>query len=555
MNFINGVKMDRKLLGKKIVKKIFLTLSVIILLSEIAKGGPKNSERPNIVFLIMDDMTKDLFNCLPEGKGKNYTPNIDLLANEGTILMNQHCASPVCTPSRFTCLTGNYASRSSHKAFLRDTKKFGQSVVEFNTFIKEDDQTVAKYLLNSGYRTGFVGKSHVVEDDKWVLLPYNSDINDAKVKGVLENNKKIVQEKMKSIGFEYAENIYYNNPEFCGPKDLSIHNMDWITEAAGNFLDNKDTRPFFLYFATTLPHYPSEPDRAWNADRHFTSNGLIENVPSVQPSKETFVKRLVDAGFEPNDRNCNLLWLDDAVGVVLKKLKDSGKLDNTIIFFFNDNGQGAKGTLYQGGIHNPSIVWKKGGFKSGRISNAKVSNTDFAPTILELAGVKYSSNAFDGKSFLPILNGNKSEIHESMYFEMGFTRAVIKGNYKYLALRYPDYAMKWSSDEKLKMLKDINEKRRSRNQPIANPEEDPTKPFSHITLLPGGNYAEFESTGKFPGYYDKDQLYDLSKDPGELNNLAGDQKYKNVIEDMKAELKKYINNLPGGFPLETSKEK
>ncbi len=534
---------------KELFIRVLITVTSVLIVIEVNYGQQKKTAKPNFVFFILDDMTTDLFNALPQGKGKNYTPNIDRLVKEGTLMMNQYCPSPVCTPSRFSSLTGKYASRSQHKSSKNAIKKYGQSYVEFNSFITKEDQTLPKYLKEAGYRTGFVGKSHVVEDDDYVLLPFDSDPNDAKVKEVLLNNKKITERMVKDIGFDFAKSIYYNNPEFNGPEALSVHNMDWITESALEFLNEKSDKPFYLYFATTLPHYPQEASRSWNANRLATPNGFLDKEPNSQPKKESIPARLKANGFEVNDRNCNLLWLDDAIGEVLKKLKENKKLDNTIIFFFNDNGQGAKGTVYQSGVHNPSIIWKKGGFKTGKINYTKVSNVDFAPTILEMAGTSIPNNVFDGKSFLPALNGNKSEIHTSLYLEMGFTRAIIKGNYKYLALRYPEYALKWTNTEKAKMLKNVNDQRRKRNQPIANPDEDPSKPYSHLTLLPGGNYAEFESTGKMPAYYDLDQLYDLSTDPDEQRNLAKDKKYEQILSEMKIELKKYIDSLPGGFPL------
>ena len=131
---------------------------------------------------------------------------------------------------------------------------------------------------------------------------------------------------------------------------------------------------------------------------------------------------------------------------------------------------------------------------------------------------------------------------------MGFTRAVIKGKWKYLALRYPQFALDWTYEKRKKILDEVNARRRKRDQIIVNP-DDPTKPFSHTMLLPGGGAAEHSSTGKLPGYYDPDQLYNLEDDPGEMKNLAKNPNYRQVLDDIKAELKKYLDDLPGGLPL------
>jgi hypothetical protein len=78
---------------------------------------------------------------------------------------------------------------------------------------------------------------------------------------------------------------------------------------------------------------------------------------------------------------------------------------------------------------------------------------------------------------------------------------------------------------------------------------DPDKAFSHLEVVPGGGHAEHGSYGKLPGYFDPDQLYDLEADPGELNNLAGDPVYGEVLKEMRAELKGYLDILPGKFDL------
>ena len=96
-----------------------------------------------------------------------------------------------------------------------------------------------------------------------------------------------------------------------------------------------------------------------------------------------------------------------------------------------------------------------------------------------------------------------------LYFEMGYTRAVIKGKWKYLALRYPERASSMSIEERTRVLEQFNDKQKEHAKRILT--TDPTAPFSHISLIPGGGGAEAASTGKRPGYYDADQLYDLSQ--------------------------------------------
>jgi len=508
-------------------------------------------EKPNIIFFIADDMERFQFNCLPEGKGKNLTPNIDRLAKEGTVMFGQHVSSAVCTPSRFSCLTGQYASRAQNEGFLKDTKRMdGETVVQWNSFMTPKSNSIAKLLKKQGYTTGFFGKDHVIEAEGWRKLPLDTDPTSPDAVKVLKRNAKLIADAMNKCGFDYAGANYYDNPSYLGPEKLRYHNLDWITEKSLDFMDKAEDQPFFLYYATTVPHGPTNAEQAWDADRRITSEGILDKAPNVQPAKETIGQRLIDAGLaKPGnipENKANVLWIDDALGALMQRLEDEGKLDNTIIFFFSDHGQYAKGSVYEGGVSSPSIVWKKGGFKCGNRNEALVSNIDFAPTIYDMAGGKVEKvKAFDGKSFLPILDGKKEKIHESLYFEMGFSRGVLMDNHKYIALRYPEYAMNWSMKERQKKLDDWN------NFRIANKLkyhfDDASLPFSHLMLIPGGGDAEFPSTKRYKHYYDADQLYDLNKDPKEQDNLYENEAYSAKLKGLKKELKKYLNDLPGIF--------
>ncbi|TKG96967.1 DUF4976 domain-containing protein [Puteibacter caeruleilacunae] len=511
----------------------------------------KKQNKPNIVFFITDDMERYMFNCLPEGKGKNLTPNLDRLTREGTVLMGQHVSSAVCTPSRFSCLTGQYASRAENDGFLKDTKRMdGETVVQWNSWVTPKTNTIAKLLKKQGYTTGFFGKNHVVEAPGWQKLPLETEPTSKDAVKVLKRNAELIAKYMKKCGFDYAGGNYYDNPSYLGPEKLRYHNVDWVTEKGIQFIDKAKNDPFFLYYATTVPHGPTAEEHAWKADRRITSEGILDKAPNVQPSMESIGQRLIDAGLAKEgdipENKANVLWIDDALGALMQKLEKEGKLDNTIIFFFNDHGQYAKGSVYEGGVSSPSVIWKKGGFECGSVHEALVSNIDFAPTIYEMAGGDSEEvNEFDGVSFLPILNGEKDKIHESLYFEMGFSRGVLKDNHKYIALRYPQYAMDWDMKKRQQKLDDWN------NFRIANKLKyhftDPSLPFSHLMLIPGGGDAEFPSTQRYKHYYEADQLYDLNRDPKEQHNVYNNKKYKAKQEELKEELIKYLNNLPGIF--------
>ncbi|MCK4746360.1 MAG: sulfatase-like hydrolase/transferase, partial [Bacteroidales bacterium] len=382
-------------------------------------------------------------------KGKNLTPNMDRLAAEGTLMMNQYVVSPVCTPSRYNCLTGNYASRATNREFLRKTEaEEGQTVIQWNSFITSRDSILPHYLRELGYSTGMVGKNHVIEAKGLHNFPdYNADPLDPENRLKVKENYITVQKAILDNGFDFADGLYHNNPRFIGLQDLAVQNLDWTTEAGLKFIDLNLESPFFLYFATTVPHGPTDADHSWNADPRITAKGLLDEAPDVLPARHTLPERLEEAGLGGRNRE-NILWLDDALGALINRLEEHGILDNTVIIFFNDHGQHAKGTLYQGGVYNPSIIWKSGGFACGAVNDAQVTNVDFAPTILEMAGSVKPGRGFDGVSFKGALEGESIQARESLFFELGYARAVIKGKYKYYAIRYPEYAMDWSPDER-----------------------------------------------------------------------------------------------------------
>ncbi|EDM28713.1 N-acetylgalactosamine 6-sulfatase (GALNS) [Lentisphaera araneosa HTCC2155] len=511
---------------------------------------PGDQDRPNIIFFIADDMLPMHFNCLPEGKGKNYTPNLDRMANEGVVLMEQHVVSPVCTPSRYNCLTGKYASRASNPFFKQVTaSNDNQTVVEFNTHITKKDPSLPKYLQKLGYTTSMSGKNHVVHAHG-LKRPkdFDGSAKDLKNVAILKANHDHVQQAMREAGFDHVGNVYHNNPDFLGLHEVAVQNMDWITQSSVDFLKQKRDNPFFLYLATTIPHAPEEAKRSWNANPLITPLGYLDKELTVQPARNTIPKRLKANGYPVNKDTCNMLWLDDSLGALFKTLEEQGKLDNTIIFFFNDHGQNSKGTLYQGGVHNPSIVWKKGGFKVGQKLDALVSNVDFAPTIVDMAGGDAENKNFDGLSFLPYLNKEKEAPQQRvLYHELGYARAVRVGNWKYLAVRYPAKYDEMTLEERTKALEEWNAERRRKHIEIVT--EDPKAPFSHLTALPGGGHAESRSTGSYPSYYDQDQLYNLELDPKEQKNLAKSPEYQAKLKEMQKVLKEITTELPGDYNL------
>lgn len=511
--------------------KLPVLLRALCVLVPMATMTAAPNPRPNILFIIADDMYIDMCNFTPEGRGRNLTPHLDRLAAEGTVMFGQHIVSPVCTPSRYNCLTGRYASRANNPQFTRQTERAGMTVVTWNPKITPEDVTLPKALHAAGYVTGIAGKQHVVEVKGRQRPAADADPQAPQVKAMLAGNEMAEREALRQIGFDEAGGIYSGNADDLSPAVLRVHNMDWVAQAGVDFLGRHAGKgqPFFLYFAPTLVHSPYPPPRSWNADPRLTPYGVLDAPPQVLPSREDRARRLRENPTTGRHRE-NLLWMDDAIGALLRTLEASGELDRTIVFFFNDNGQDGKGSIYQSAARAPSIVWRKGGFPAGRGCDVRVTNLDFAPTILELAGVTAAPGSFDGRSFRAALEGRTGPMHESLYFELGFTRGVLKGEWKYIALRYPPQPERFALLNNPPHLKGV-----------ALPPGQPA--FGHI----GGNNNEMAALRTQPAYFDRDQLYWLKDDPREQRNLAADPRQAAKLAEMKRELQRHLAPLPGGF--------
>jgi arylsulfatase A-like enzyme len=514
----------------------------LLLLAGVSLFGQQTfaaeTRRPNIIFIIADDMYRDMLNCTPEGKGRNYTPNLDRLAAEGVVMLGQHIVSPICTPSRYNCLTGRYASRAQNAAFTQVTDRAGMSVVVWNTHLNAADLTLPKLLQKADYTTGTVGKHHCIAWPKLAPMSAIENARDAAVAAKLQANGRLMEGALHALGFTEATNIISGNLDERYPQGANVHNLDWLVAGAVDFIDRNQDKPFFLYFASSVAHSPNQPNRSWAADPRDTPYGSLETAPKVLPPRESLPKRVRESGVNGGRLSENVLWLDDAVGALIKRLEWRGIADRTIIFFFNDNGQDAKGSIYQGGAHCPSIIWRKGGFPCGKTSEVRITNLDFAPTILDLAGAELPKDFFDGRSFRAVLEGKTNRLHEALFFELGFTRGVLLDNWKYIALRYPP-----NPETFVDLRKSEGGRGTKRPDPAAPASLNPRPPYGHI----GGNNNEDRPKKTYPAYWDADQLYDLSADPGEQHNLAKHPDYAEKLAALKRALRAHLDQLPGGF--------
>ncbi len=504
-------------------------LPALLASSGLARPAVGAGTRPNVLFIITDDQGRAEFNFLPEGRDeqgnpRNLTPNIDRLATEGVVFLNQYVSSPVCTPSRYSVLTGNYASRSP--TFAKAVRNGEQVNITWNSHIDGETPNIARTLQKAGYFTGAVGKNHVIKlksKSRETEAPADdSDPRRPEVAAYYAAKQREQVEFFKACGFDFAASLYAGNLPGHTCKALEYHNVEWITSGALEFLDEwKQTdKPFFLYMATTLNHGPGPANRKYTGDPLATPAGLLPEPLAVQPPRSSIPERVRKAGLPVEGQACDVLWLDDGIGAVLKRLESLGELDNTIVFYFDDHGvESGKGSLYEGGIRSVSFVWSPCYVKGGRQTEVPVSNIDFAPTIMELCGVPQKErHAVDGKSFLSVLEGKEEEIHDYLFFELGATRAVLKDGWKYLAFRLPPSVP-----------------------------ANPPQPYTHLADRPGGRGSERPAMKFYPNYYDMDQLYNVRTDPFERNNLYRDKEHKDRLQTMRQLLREAVAKVPGTF--------
>ena len=457
--------------------------------------------RPNILFIMADDHAAHALSCY--GSKINQTPNLDRIAKEGMRFLNCFVVNSICTPSRAAILTGKYSHING--------------VTVFNRF-DGSQPTVAKMLQKAGYHTGMIGKWHLFSDptgfDYWNILPGQGR---------------------------------YHNPEFIEMgtrKQIQGYATDIITDLSLDFLKNRPKdKPFFLMCHHKAPH------RAWQPDAKHAH--MFDNVEIREP--DTFnddYRTRSDAAPEATmriDRNLNRLdlkvpapadlkgqqltawnqtvdtqmevdvkgerqtltgqalkkWkyqkfikdylacvasIDDNVGRLLDFLDQNGLSQNTIViytsdqgFFLGDHDWFDKRFMYEESLRMPFLIRYPGRIKPGTVNEGMILNVDFAPTFLEYGGLPIPAD-IQGRSFVPLLNGKRpKDWRTTMYY------------------RYYHY------------------------------------PGDHQVQQ---HYGVRNQRYKLIYFHRIDQweLYDLKKDPHELNNLYSDPKYSSTVQKLKSEM-------------------
>lgn len=434
-------------------KTINIVLISLILISAYAKGEKTGKDtRPNIIFLLTDDQRYNALGCM--GNSEIQTPNIDKLGEKGIIFTQHYNPTAICMGARATIMTGMY----EHKTGCN----FSHGPLHPDKF----ELSYPMLMKKAGYSIGFAGKFgyavksdgnssyHTYEDlpvdkfDWWKGWPGQGEYNTAE-------NKYMA---------EYAEEYPHVS------RALGAAAKDFLKEYG-----HKD-KPFCLSISFKAPHGPVSPDPDF--DHVYEGKDFIEEYNywrnngehlAIQSKQGRQYKKLGDH-WKPEKYDESLAkyyqliyGIDQAVGMILEELEEQGLADNTIILYTTDNGYhcgahgfGGKVLPYEEGSRAPLLVYAPKAKGNGSRSNALTSNTDIAPTILDIAGVDIPSN-MDGKSLIPLLDKPNKEVrdHEILIQAWGenptHCLSVVSDQYKYL---YWFYGNKMEPVEELFYLKE-----------------------------------------------------------------------------------------------------
>ena len=404
--------------------RLIALLSALLLIPAASRAA----EKPNILFILADDLGYGDLGCY--GQQLIATPNIDRLAAEGMRFTQFYAGAPVCAPSRAVLMTGKHVGHVSVRGNAGG--KIGDLSAAGPQTIKRDETTVAEMLKKSGYATALIGK--------WGLGELGSGS---------EPTRRGFDHFFGYLNQHHAHNFY---PSFLIRNDSPLglknevpgegifgvgyaskkveYSPDLFADDAERWIEANKRGPFFLYLALTLPHANNEAGRD-------LKNGA--EVPDLGPYA-------AKDWTEPNKGQAAMVArLDHDVGRILATLKKLGLDNNTLVIFTSDNGphresgndpaffnasgglRGIKRDLYEGGIRVPFLARWPGKIAPGKTSTHVGYFGDVMSTLAEVSSAA-APGGIDSLSFAPALLGQPQKKHDALYWEFhegGTKQAVL----------------------------------------------------------------------------------------------------------------------------------
>jgi len=479
--------------------------------------GMAAQDRPNILFIMSDDHTSQAISAYQSELSKVFkTPNIDRIANGGMRFTNCLVTNSICTPSRATIITGQYSQHNG--------------VYTLNDPLKSEQDNVAITLQANGYQTAVVGKWHLK------AVPTGFDYYN-----VLTGQGRYRNPTLKEMGEWQKEGKPFEQARGIKHKGYST---DVIGDMALDYLKNRDaSKPFFMMCHFKAPHRPWTPAKRF--ENMFDGITIPEpeslyedHSPRSDWATKTFntiekdLKRM-DLGVKSKEDTLvgieRTKWayqiymkrylaccaaVDENVGKLLDYLEEAGLDENTIViytgdqgFFLGEHGWFDKRLMMEETLKMPLLVKYPNQVKAKTVRDELVSNVDFAPTFLDYAGIEVSQD-MDGESMKTILSGKKDRDWRDAFYYRYWMHMADHGIPAHYGIRTDRYKLIFYYGQALGM---------------SGTDRDRIDPFN-------------KDSGPIVSTTPEWELYDLKKDPKEMNNLYGNPKYSKVINKLKNQL-------------------
>lgn len=431
-----------------------------------ATGRPAEAKsRRNVLLLIGDDHGGGDLGCY--GHPLLKTPHLDRLAADGVRFSHAFATTASCSASRSVIYTGLH----NHK-----NGQYGHAHAESHFVQQPFVETIFTLLRANGYRTGLIGKKHVLPEEKY------------------------------RVDFEPKAN----------PRDVAQ-----VAELSGEFFRSSGERPFLLVIGFVDPHrtgngFGNERKHRGEIEVRYDCQGVP--VPHFLPDSPEVRAELAEY-LQAISR------MDQTIGRVLQALEHSGNADETLVLYTSDNGMpfpGAKTNVYDPGIHLPLIVRRPELRRRGLVNQAMISWVDFAPTILDWTGTKAPARySLHGRSFLPVLEVEKP---------VGWDEVYASHTFHEITMYYPMRAVR---TRKTKFIWNI-----AAGLKFPHASDLFASSTWQSVLLRDAEMLGSRSVTKYL-HRDEYELYDLEKDPRELVNRANDPAYAALRKELAAKLKDF----------------
>ena len=384
-----------------------IAIAMFILNSWAAFGAlvsAADPPRPNVLIFYADDLGYG--ELAVQGFTKEIpTPNIDSIARNGVRFTQGYVAATYCSPSRAGLMTGRYPTRFGHE-FNAVARHSGLSLQE---------TTMAQRLKSLGYATAAIGKWHLGGEASRDYYPTSRGFDE--FYGTLNNTP------------------FYHPTQFIDSRtsldiekidDKDFYTTDAYSARAVDWLGKQGEKPWFLYLPFNAQHAPLQAPQKY-----------LDRFPNIADEKRRIFAAMLSS-------------MDDAVGVVMDKVRAMGQENDTIVFYIADNGgptasttsgngplRGFKMTTFEGGPRVPFMMQWKGKLPGGKVETRPVMNLDVLPTVVAAAGGKIDAAwKLDGVDLIPYLvGGNSARPHETMYWRFGDQWAVRHGDWKLVVSR------------------------------------------------------------------------------------------------------------------------